>query len=159
MSGWPTSAGRSVPTHPGQGRRARGRCEIWVQTESVSTLSLREGCSLRPQDKNVFDIVCNCVMLTLLVSGGGWIGKQAFDCRLWRGEAFLWASDERSLDTGLRDGTKRRMSSSVQLWISTHLHFLFFCHFPLHVRGRCWTFYSTQLKILIVFQKTSKHTR
>lgn len=33
-------------SHLGQGRRARARWEIWVQTESVSTLSLREGRSL-----------------------------------------------------------------------------------------------------------------
>lgn len=42
-----------------------------LQTESVSTLSLREGRSLcvcvglRLQDKNVFDIACNCVMFVL----------------------------------------------------------------------------------------------
>lgn len=33
-------------THLGQGQRAQGRWEIWVQTESVSTLSAREWRSL-----------------------------------------------------------------------------------------------------------------
>lgn len=50
---------------------------------------------LRPQDKNVFDIACNCVMFTLLVSEGACIGKQELDCRSWWGEAFLPASRER----------------------------------------------------------------
>lgn len=41
----------------------------------------------------MFDIVCNCVMFALLVSGGGGqggvcISKQAFDCQLRRSEAF-----------------------------------------------------------------------
>lgn len=49
----------------------------------------------RPQDKNVFDIVCNCVMFTLLVSERVCISKQAFDCQLWWGEAFLSEFNER----------------------------------------------------------------
>lgn len=57
----------------------------------------------------MFDIVCNCVMFALLVSEGVCISKQAFDCQLWKGEAFLVEFSERprSLDM---DGTERRIS-------------------------------------------------
>lgn len=97
---WPTSA-----EHSG--------CHTWVRdgglgedgrSECKQSLSLhchwgRDALCvcvrLRPQDKNVFDIACNCVMFTLLVSEGTCISKQAFDCRCWWGEAFLWASSER----------------------------------------------------------------
>jgi hypothetical protein len=42
---------------------------------------------LRLQDKNVFDIGCNCVMFAPLVSKGARIGKHPFDRRR---AAFLW---------------------------------------------------------------------
>ncbi len=97
---WPTSAGR-----PGRHTWVRD-AGLWEDGRSECKQSLSLRChrgrdalcvcvGLRPQDKNVFDIVCNCVMFTLLVSEGACIGKQAFDCRLWRGEAFLWAFNER----------------------------------------------------------------
>lgn len=88
---------------PGSGTEGSGK--MW-RSECKQSLSLhchrgRDAlCAcvgLRPQDKNVFDIVCNCVMFTLLVSEGVCIGKQAFDCWLWRGEEFLWASNERQV--------------------------------------------------------------
>lgn len=110
---WPTLAGASGPTHLGQGRRARredGRSE---RKQSLS-LSCQPGSGAlwvcvrpRPQDKNVFDIVCNCVMFTLLVSEGACISKQPFDCRLWSGWSIPFAIQRkttRSLDAGLADG-------------------------------------------------------
>lgn len=59
------------------------------------------------QDKNVFDIVCNCVMFTLLVSEGACISKQAFDCQARWGQGIPFAihwETTRSLDAGLGDG-------------------------------------------------------
>lgn len=120
---WPTSAGHSVwhtwVRDRGLGEDGRSECK-----QSLSPIfhwgsgTLCVCVRLRPQDKNVFDIVCNCVMFTLLVSEGACISKQAFDCQLWWGEGFLFGihwETARSLDTGLRDGTKRRISFSAQL--------------------------------------------
>lgn len=68
-------------SHLGQGR---GPGED-VRSEHKQSLSLHchwgrgdlSVCvGLRPQDKNVFDIACNCVMFTLLVSEGACISKQ-----------------------------------------------------------------------------------
>lgn len=62
----------------------------------------------RPQDKNVFDIVCNCVMFTLLVSEqtGVWLSAVVG----WSIPFRIQWETARSLDMGLSDGTKCRGS-------------------------------------------------
>ena len=61
---------------------------------------------LRLQDKNVFDIGCNCVMFALLVSKGAKIGKHPFDRRR---AAFLWPRWRMEVgdNKGSRHGIKR----------------------------------------------------
>lgn len=60
------------------GGLSANRVSLWIVTEGGDALPVRV--RLRPQDKNVFDIACNCVMFALLVSEGACISKQASDC-------------------------------------------------------------------------------
>lgn len=105
----------SRPTHLGQGRGASVEDGGSECKQSLS-LNRQPGSSAicvcvwgpGPQDKNVFDIVCNCVMFTLLISEGACISKQAFDCRPWWGRGIPFPihwETTRSLDAGLGEGT------------------------------------------------------
>lgn len=90
---WPGLTGRSGRhawvRDRGHGEDGRSECKQSLSLScQLGSGALCDSARLRSQDKNVFDIVCNCVMFALLVSGGVCISKQAFDCQLRRSEAF-----------------------------------------------------------------------
>lgn len=87
----------------------------WEDGRSGGKQSLSLGCQrgsgtlgdsarLRPQDKNVFDIVCNWVMFALLVSGGSASANRHLIVSYGRVKHSLWNSGRRggSLDMELR---------------------------------------------------------
>ena len=72
---WPTLAGCSGRhtwvRDRGHGEDGRSECKHSLSLNcQLGSGALSDSVSLRPQDKNVFDIVCNCVMFALLVSEG-----------------------------------------------------------------------------------------
>lgn len=55
----------------GHGEDGRSECKQSLSLNcQLGSGALCDSAGLRAQDKNVFDIVCNCVMFALLVSGG-----------------------------------------------------------------------------------------
>lgn len=78
----------------GLGEDGRSECK-----QSLSLCRCWEGDALAarvrlgPQDKNVFDIVSNCVIFALLVSERGCVSNQVFKCQLWQGVGFLSGSN------------------------------------------------------------------
>lgn len=89
--------------------RANRVC-LCAVTEGRCAPRVRVGLSL--QDKNVFDIACNCVMFTLLISEGSYISKQAFDCHVGGGGAFLWDN----MGLNVRFISLLLLESLISLW-------------------------------------------
>lgn len=119
---WPTPAGCSGRhtwvRDRGHGEDGRSECKQSLSLNCQrGSGALGDSARLRPQDKNVFDIVCNCVMFALLVSGGG--GSASANRRLivsyGRVKHSLWNSgrQEGSLDMELAGDLKRRLQFSL----------------------------------------------